>query len=104
MLGRIREAIEEVEAAGDPEGLPSLKKLSGGNGDYYRLRVGDYRVGIEMGTEMEGEEVVFARCLHRRGIYRSMRSATGTCERRSCWRRWRASSRRPRRSLSGESN
>lgn len=66
MLGRIRQAIEEVEAAGELEELPSLKKLSGGSGDYYRLRAGDYRVGIEM----EGEVVVFVRCLHRRDIYR----------------------------------
>ena len=66
MLGRIREAIEEVEGAGELDELSRLQKLSGGSGDYYRLRVGDYRVGIEM----EGEVVVFVRCLHRREIYR----------------------------------
>lgn len=43
-----------------------MKKLSGGSGDYYRLRVGDYRIGLEI----EGEIIVFVRCLHRRDIYR----------------------------------
>jgi mRNA-degrading endonuclease RelE of RelBE toxin-antitoxin system len=41
VLGRIQDAIEEVEEASDLRELPSLKKLSGGGGDYYRIRVGD---------------------------------------------------------------
>ena len=53
--------------ANDPLGaLSSVTKLSGGSGDFYRIRVGDYRLGLEL----EGEEVVFVRCLHRREIYR----------------------------------
>jgi len=43
-----------------------LKKLTEGRGEYYRLRVGGYRVGLEV----EGEAVVFVRYLHRREIYR----------------------------------
>lgn len=43
-----------------------LKKLSEGSGEYYRLRVGDYRIGLEV----EDEVVVFVRCLHRRDVYR----------------------------------
>lgn len=66
VLGRIQDAIEEVEEAGDLRELPSLKKLSGGGGDYYRIRVGDYRIGVAL----EGETVAFVRCLHRRDIYR----------------------------------
>lgn len=65
MLRRIREAIEEVESASDLDQLSSLKKLRGGE-EYYRLRVGDYRIGIAM----DGETVIFVRCLHRRDIYR----------------------------------
>ena len=65
-LGRIRSAIEEVEAARDLQDLSSLAKLTWSTGDYCRLRVGDYRIGIEM----ESEVVVFVRCLHRRDIYR----------------------------------
>jgi mRNA interferase RelE/StbE len=65
MLRRIRAAIEEVESASDLDQLSSLKKLRGGE-EYYRLRVGEYRIGIAM----DGDTVVFVRCLHRRDIYR----------------------------------
>lgn len=65
MLGRIRGKIEEVEASGSLQDLPSVKKLSGGEA-LYRIRVGDYRIGIAV----EQDTVVFVRCLHRREIYR----------------------------------
>ncbi|HSR69226.1 MAG TPA: type II toxin-antitoxin system RelE/ParE family toxin [Acidobacteriota bacterium] len=66
LLRRIREVIEEVEAAGELKELSSLKKLVGGSGQFYRFRLGDYRVGLEI----EGTTAVFVRCLHRRDIYR----------------------------------
>ncbi|MFO8232672.1 MAG: type II toxin-antitoxin system RelE/ParE family toxin [Longimonas sp.] len=65
MRGRIRGKIEEVEASGSLQDLPSVKKLSGGEA-LYRIRVGDYRIGIAV----EQDTVVFVRCLHRREIYR----------------------------------
>lgn len=65
MLGRIRKKIEEVEAAAGLEDLSSVKKLGGGD-NYYRIRVGDYRIGLAL----EDETIVFVRCLHRREIYR----------------------------------
>ena len=46
MRRRIRKKIEEeVEVASGLVELPSLKKLTGGE-KYYRIRVGDYRIGI----------------------------------------------------------
>lgn len=65
VLGRIKDNIEEVEAAESLSQLPSLKKLSGRD-DFYRIRVGDYRMGLVM----RGETVEFVCCLHRREIYR----------------------------------
>lgn len=65
MCRRIQKKIEEVEAASGLEELGSLKKLTGGE-NYYRIRVGDYRIGVIV----KGEIVVFVRCLHRREIYR----------------------------------
>ena len=62
---RVKEAIEKVEAAETLRELPNLTKLSGNSG-FYRIRVGDYRIGIAV----EGDEVEFVRCLHRRDIYR----------------------------------
>ena len=65
ILARIRQKIQEVEAADDLQEVASVKKLSGG-GTYYRIRVGDYRIGLAIQTDT----IVFVRCLHRRDIYR----------------------------------
>ncbi len=62
---RVKEAIENVEVAETLRELPNLTKLSGTSG-FYRIRVGDYRIGIVV----EEDEVEFVRCLHRRDIYR----------------------------------
>ena len=65
LLERIKELIANVEAAQTLAEVSNLKKLRGGGG-YYRVRIGDYRVGLA--TE-EGV-VVFVRVLHRREVYR----------------------------------
>jgi mRNA interferase RelE/StbE len=62
---QVREAIAAVEAAPSLSEVPDLKKLSVG-GRYYRLRIGDYRIGLAL----ESETVVFVRCLPRKDIYR----------------------------------
>lgn len=65
-LSRIRKAILGVEEAEELVAIPGFKKISGGSAEYYRIRVGDYRIGIEVSDD----EVIFTRCLHRREIYR----------------------------------
>ncbi len=65
ILSKIQAAIENVEAVDRPDEISNLKKLSFGN-HYYRIRVGDYRIGIVI----ESAEVDFVRCLHRRDLYR----------------------------------
>ena len=65
LLGRVREVIETVEKADSLAGLPNMKKLKGG-GNYFRVRVGDYRVGVAL----DGETVVFVRFLNRKDIYK----------------------------------
>lgn len=65
LLRRIREIIERVEAARTLNEVPNLKKISG-TGGLYRVRVGDYRIGLAI----EGDVVEFVRCLHRRDIHR----------------------------------
>jgi mRNA interferase RelE/StbE len=64
-LRRVRELIESVEQAQSLVELSNIKKLKGG-GHYYRVRVGDYRIGllIEKGI------VTFVRALNRKEIYR----------------------------------
>lgn len=65
LLDRVREVIEYVEKADSLAELPNLKKLKGG-GNYFRVRVGDYRVGVAL----EGDTVVFVRFLDRKDIYK----------------------------------
>jgi mRNA interferase RelE/StbE len=65
ILDRIKATIATVESAESLLELSNLKKLRGG-GAYYRVRVGDYRVGIAV----EEDTVVFVRVLHRREVYR----------------------------------
>ena len=65
LLERIKELILSVEAAQSLAEVPNLKKLHGGGG-FYRVRIGDYRVGLAM----EEEVIAFVRVLHRREVYR----------------------------------
>lgn len=65
MLSRIRRTLESVERAVGLDEMPHLKKLRGA-GSYYRIRIGDYRMGLII----EGDQVTLVRCLHRREIYR----------------------------------
>ncbi len=65
VLKRAREVIEAVEKADSLAVISNLKKLKGG-GSYFRLRVGDYRIGFSL----EGEAVVFVRFLNRKDIYK----------------------------------
>jgi mRNA interferase RelE/StbE len=65
LLKRIQEKIDEVECAQSLSEISKLKKL-GGHTDYYRIRIGDYRLGI---TAAE-DTVVFVRFLNRKDIYR----------------------------------
>jgi mRNA interferase RelE/StbE len=65
VLAQVEGAILAVEAAGGLGDLSEIKKMSGGEG-YYRLRVGDYRLGLAV----EGDSVAFVRVLHRKEIYR----------------------------------
>lgn len=62
---RIRQAVESVEQAASLLDIPHLKRLRA-VGRHYRLRVGDYRLGLTF----EEDKVCFVRALHRREIYR----------------------------------
>jgi mRNA interferase RelE/StbE len=62
---QVRNAIVSVEAAPDLRSIPNLKKLSGG-GPYYRIRLGDHRIGLSI----QDDVVTFIRVLPRKEIYR----------------------------------
>jgi mRNA interferase RelE/StbE len=65
LLGRIRKVIEQVEAARTFQQVSNLKRLEA-TGKYYRIRVGDFRIGFVF---VQGK-VTFVRCLNRKEIYR----------------------------------
>ena len=65
VLNRVEQAIVNVKDAGDLQDILHFSKLSGYD-SFYRVRVGDYRIGIEM----IGDEIIFVRILHRKDIYR----------------------------------
>jgi len=65
LLSQVKVAIEQVEQASSLREINNLKHLRGG-GSYYRIRIGDYRIGLRI----ENDTVIFVRFLHRREIYR----------------------------------
>lgn len=62
---QVEEVIELVEQASNLQEIGNVKRLGGGE-RYYRIRIGDYRIGLVL----EGETVVFVRFLHRKDVYR----------------------------------
>ncbi len=65
LLDRIKAAIEEIENAENLLDVSNIKKLKA-DGGYYRLRIGDYRMGL-----IEDEDIIsLVRVLHRREMYR----------------------------------
>jgi len=60
VLTNVGHAIENAEAAKTVADIANLKKLSHTK-NCYRIRVGEYRIGIVI----EADSVEFVRCLHR---------------------------------------
>lgn len=65
IITRVREAIEAVETAATPQDISNLKKIRGGH-NYFRVRIGDYRIGVKL----VAGKIIFLRFLNRRDIYR----------------------------------
>ena len=62
---RIQHIIAEVKSANTLDDVHNLIKMQGYD-TFYRIRFGDYRVGIEV----LDAKVIFVRALHRKDIYR----------------------------------
>lgn len=62
---RVERAIESAESASTVPEIPGIKRLRA-KGSFYRIRVGDYRIGVEV----EGAVVKLVRFGHRSEIYR----------------------------------
>jgi mRNA interferase RelE/StbE len=65
LLKRIAGVIVTVEQARTLDGIPGIGKMEGWK-RYYRIEVGDYRMGVAV----DGDVITFVRFLHRKDIYR----------------------------------
>jgi len=65
LLQKIKNAINEVKQAENTKEINNLKKLKGYE-TFYRIKLNDYRIGIEIVQN----EIIFTRFLHRKEVYR----------------------------------
>jgi len=65
LLKQLEKVIKNAEKAEAITELINLKQLKA-EGRYYRIRSGEYRIGITI----EDAQITFVRVLHRREIYR----------------------------------
>ena len=62
---KLSEMMFLVENANTLKEIPNCEKMKG-HKNYYRIRIGNYRIGLEL----DGEVIIFKRFLHRRDIYK----------------------------------
>ena len=65
LKGSIASCIIQVETAGNISEIKNLKKLTG-HDLHYRIRIGDYRIGLKI----DKETVYFVVFEHRKNIYK----------------------------------
>ena len=65
LLNKIKEIVDECKSANSLSELNQLKKMQGYD-SFYRIRSGEYRIGIEI----VADEIIFTRFLHRKDIYK----------------------------------
>jgi mRNA interferase RelE/StbE len=65
LLLAIKAALQSIESAGKLSDIPNLKKMEG-SARYFRIRIGNYRMGIYFNNNT----IFVARFLHRKEIYR----------------------------------
>jgi mRNA interferase RelE/StbE len=66
ILKKLQSLISEMEQAETTQSLTSLKKIEGYQ-TFYRIKMGDYRLGFEASSN---KEIFLVRFLHRKDIYR----------------------------------
>lgn len=65
LLSKLKNIIIECKTANVLNEINNLKKLQGYQ-TFYRVKFGDYRIGIEI----INDELIFVRFLHRKDIYK----------------------------------
>jgi len=65
LLNTIANYIESFEKIDNIKSIKNIKKLKGSN-RFYRIRIGDYRISLEL----KNETIELVRFLHRKDIYK----------------------------------
>ena len=65
LLEKVKQVILQVEDAGDVQQILNIKKMEGFK-TFYRIRVGDYRIGVEL----RRDTILFIAIASRKDIYR----------------------------------
>ena len=65
IVERLKTLIEKLEVVNSLDEVTNIKKLKDVE-DYYRIRVGDYRLGLKF----KNNKLIILRFLHRKEIYR----------------------------------
>lgn len=65
LKNRVKKIISEIELSDSLQSILYVKYLADSR-NYYRIRVGDFRIGIKV----ENDIVIFIRLLHRKDIYK----------------------------------
>ena len=66
LLDRVNEKIAEIEATPSLRSISGVRRVNAPSGNHYRIRIGDYRMGITL----ENDVVELHRLLPRDEIYR----------------------------------
>jgi len=65
LLNKVKEIIEDCKSANTLSDINHIKKMQGYD-TFYRIRLADYRIGIEI----INDEIIFTRFLHRKDVYK----------------------------------
>ena len=65
LLKRLKKLIHTIQKSNSTIDIPHIKKLKG-HDSFYRIKIGDYRIGFEL----LNEELILTRILHRKKTYR----------------------------------
>lgn len=63
---RVERIMGHLESAATIADVAGAVRIRSASGRYYRIRIGDYRLGLAL----DGDTVILVRLLHRRDIYR----------------------------------
>lgn len=66
LLQKLRDCISQIENADNFGKIPYVKKIEGYS-SFYRIKIGDYRLGVELVSD---NELILIRFLNRKEIYR----------------------------------